>query len=188
MEGSMGTVNDKFHMYVWRGKGEWIGMALARSVDEARSVVLEDGEGDASTPIRSAACETIRTTMPEMFHRANGELVLTDSAELVEADAYLKTIQDKLKNAEAALTAAEQRAKELEEALRIVEWIMVGGRVQCPDCLSAQVEGHAVLCRIDEALRPTPEKARIRAEQEAMYKDCQKRAALAQPRTGSQTE
>lgn len=57
-------------------------------------------------------------------------------------------------------------------ALESVEWIMVNGRVQCPSCLESKDAGHSVLCLLDEALRPTAEKLKLREEQNAMYADC----------------
>lgn len=76
----------------------------------------------------------------------------------------------------------EADRKALLEALESVEWIMVNGRVQCPSCLSSREEGHHILCLVDEALRPTPEKAAIRADQEKMYADCKARAVIEQAR------
>jgi hypothetical protein len=57
-------------------------------------------------------------------------------------------------------------------ALEAVEWIMVNGRIQCPSCLHSQTEGHGVLCSLDEALRPTAEKANLREKQCALYAAC----------------
>jgi hypothetical protein len=57
-------------------------------------------------------------------------------------------------------------------ALESVEWIMVNGRVQCPSCLHSKEEGHGILCLIDEALRPTAQKLKLREEQESMYAAC----------------
>jgi hypothetical protein len=57
-------------------------------------------------------------------------------------------------------------------ALESVEWIMVDGRVQCPSCLKSREEGHGVLCLLDESLRPTAEKLKLREEQEALYTAC----------------
>ena len=59
-------------------------------------------------------------------------------------------------------------------ALERIEWIMVVGRIQCPACLHSKEEGHGVLCEIDEAMRPTAEKLKLRAEQEAMYAACKR--------------
>jgi len=59
------------------------------------------------------------------------------------------------------------------EALRLVEWIMVNGRIQCPACLHSKDEGHGVLCQIDEVLHSTAEKQRLRAEQNALYQQLQ---------------
>lgn len=54
------------------------------------------------------------------------------------------------------------------EALESVEWIMVKGRMQCPSCLESKDSGHGVLCLLDEALRPTSEKLKLREEQNAL--------------------
>lgn len=83
---------------------------------------------------------------------------------------------DELDEANERLGQAEQAAEKwriLNQrrliALEAVEWIMVNGRVQCPSCLHSQEEGHGVLCQLDEALRPTAEKLKLRAQQNALY-------------------
>ena len=60
--------------------------------------------------------------------------------------------------------------KLLLDALEDIEWIMVDGKVQCPSCLKPRENGHGILCKIDEALRPTAGKAKLRAGQNKLYK------------------
>lgn len=78
------------------------------------------------------------------------------------------------------------RAELAERALKSIEWIMVNGRTQCAACLHERKDGHGVLCEIDEALHPTPEKAEkaeLRRHQKELYA---KYDALSGPREGEQ--
>lgn len=98
-----------YHMYVWYDSLAYIAVAQARSVDEARALVLpEIGGGDGSCPEREKASKCVRETTPVIWHGANAEFVLTDSAEQREqADFYEKK-----------LAAADRYALERQKPLR----------------------------------------------------------------------
>lgn len=82
-----------YKMYVWRLQPDWIAVAHATSAESARVQILnEAGPADKSTPIRTAAMNTIRERNPEIFYRENAEFELTSSASLEEVDLYVETL------------------------------------------------------------------------------------------------
>jgi hypothetical protein len=111
-----------FHMYIWSVKHDFVAIAQAASVAEARELLISDqldaiGEsGDGSCQKRDEAREFVRTRNPEVFHYANAHFALTDSAELEEQEAETRRQS----------TRAEQQAEEnarLNSALReIQDW------------------------------------------------------------------
>jgi hypothetical protein len=119
-------------MYVWTKQPFFHAVAQALSVAEARDLLLEEiGGGDGSCPEREAAAKWVRKMQPTIFHRSNAEFSLTDSAELREQEAYVETLQAKIKSLESAASlpvdrgAAQQASQhqlshneELEEVRR----------------------------------------------------------------------
>jgi hypothetical protein len=87
----------QFHMYVWTKEPFFYAVAQARSVHEARTLMLEEvGSGDGSCPEREEAAKWIKEQQPFIFHRENATFALTDSAEQVEMSAYIEKLQQKL--------------------------------------------------------------------------------------------
>lgn len=88
----------QYHMYVWTKEPFFYAVAQAGSVDEARSLMLEEiGGGDGSCPERESAAEYVRERQPYIFHRSNATFGLTDSAELSEQIAHSEKLEKKLK-------------------------------------------------------------------------------------------
>jgi len=102
-------------MYVWREQHNWIAIAHARSVQEARDLVVEDshGEGDDSTPVRQRMIRTVREMNPEIHYRGCGEAVLQNSGELEEEKLYSETWKNRAEAAEARVQELEAVAKRL---------------------------------------------------------------------------
>ncbi len=94
-------------MYIWRGSRDYLVVAHAISLANARTLALEEanGEGDASTPVICRAIEAIRNHSPEIFYRENAEFVLTTSGEVEEQILYSETLSNKIKSLEAQLAA-----------------------------------------------------------------------------------
>jgi hypothetical protein len=96
------TPEPRWHMYVWTKQSFFHAVAQALNVAEARELLLEEiGGGDGSCPEREAAAKWVRENQPTIFHRSNAEFSLTDSAELREQEAYVETLQKKIKELEA---------------------------------------------------------------------------------------
>jgi hypothetical protein len=107
----------QFHMYVWTKEPFFYAVAQARTVDEARTLMLEEvGSGDGSCPEREKAAKWIREQQPYIFHRENATFALTDSAEQIEQMAYIEKLQKELKEASSA-----GRLQGLEEARELIE-------------------------------------------------------------------
>lgn len=102
-----------YKMYVWRKQPSWVVMVHATCVEEARKLALVEcnGDGDESTPVRSAALEQVRTMNPEVHYRTNAEFVLTDSAELQEMEAYAYVLGERIREltGKAGVTIEEYR-------------------------------------------------------------------------------
>ena len=106
-----------YKLYVWRRQPLYVVMVHATSIARARELALEEskGCGDDSTPVRRQAYDAVRTTTPEMHYREVAEFVLTDSAELQEAEHEI----DELKALLAlALTLGKTYRTEELEALK----------------------------------------------------------------------
>ncbi len=88
-----------YKMYVWRMQPTFTAMAHARSVEEARRLVLEDSgsPGDESTPMRKLGIDFVMERNPEIFQREVAEFVLTDSAELQEMEEYCQVLSERLR-------------------------------------------------------------------------------------------
>lgn len=98
-----------YKCYVWVDRGgRWVAMAHARSVQEARSLAIEDatgvlGEADWSTPVTADMIAMIRNSTPAIHYRGNAETVLTSSGQLEETSLYVETLQARVKLLESAL-------------------------------------------------------------------------------------
>ena len=78
----------QYKAYIWRDRLQYLVIAHAISVAHARDMAIEEcrGSGDLSTPIRQQALKNVTENTPEIFYREVAEFVLTDSAELREAE------------------------------------------------------------------------------------------------------
>jgi hypothetical protein len=75
------------HMYVWQQQPFFIAIAQAANGAEARRLVLEQiGDAGERAPERERARKFIMTNTPTVWHNANAEFALTDSAELAESE------------------------------------------------------------------------------------------------------
>ena len=115
--------SQSYKLYVWRKQPLYVVMAHATSIARARELALEEskGCGDDSTPVRRQAYEAVRTTAPEIHYRENAEFVLTDSAELQEAEHEIEELKVLLTSALSLLGDDGLRRQErmfLREAVR----------------------------------------------------------------------
>jgi hypothetical protein len=98
-----------YKMYVWRdGKGRWMAVAHARTVQEARQLVIEDatsvlGEADWSTPVTADMLRVVREVGPQIHYRGNAEAVLTSNGQLEETELYVETLKARIGLLEAAI-------------------------------------------------------------------------------------
>jgi len=100
------------HMYVWSRPPSFIAIAQAKSVAQARELVLQEiGSGsDGSCPERDKAWAYVTANTPGIWHGPNAEFALTDSAELTEVEAYAESKEREIKS-------LLQRNEELERQL-----------------------------------------------------------------------
>jgi hypothetical protein len=98
------------HMYVWSKAVCFLAAVQAENVNAARKLLLEeiDGSGDGSCPERMAAEKEIREFQPKIFHRANAEFALTESAELREVETENEKLRKQLVEATASLAKARE--------------------------------------------------------------------------------
>ena len=155
-------------------------------VDEFAHVLRGELDAEAMEKI-----EALGKELEERGPMTNREKAIEDVAKAINIhgvtcfDGYFNERENELFEYAATQRELVYDLRELNQrrilALESVEWIMVNGRTQCPSCLSSQDVGHSVLCVLDEALRPTAEKLKIRETENAMYKaaaDCTTRLAL----------
>ncbi len=73
-------------MYVWRGKGDYLAVAIASSIAESRNMVLQEISkvGCESMPVCGRAIKDVQENTPIIFLRSNAEFVLSNSGELEE--------------------------------------------------------------------------------------------------------
>ena len=96
----------QFHMYVWSVKPDFVAIAQASSVAEARELLISNrvdaiGEsGDGSCHKRDEAREFVREFQPDIYHYPNAHFALTDSAELEEQEAETRRQSDRADKAE----------------------------------------------------------------------------------------
>jgi hypothetical protein len=111
------TASAKMHMFVWLGAPMFLAVAQARSVAEARELLLDEiGAGsDGSCPERERAAKFVKEKGPSIWHGPNAEFALTDSAEVRELEVNWKKAEDELKRLRAAPSPAPStdRAGEL---------------------------------------------------------------------------
>lgn len=100
------------HMYVWLGLASFLAVAQASSVAEAREKMLEEigPGGDGSCPERDKAREHVRQHTPVIWRGVNAEFAMTDSANLIEADAECQTLRGRIKELEAREQEARKEA------------------------------------------------------------------------------
>jgi hypothetical protein len=100
-------------MFVWTALPEWVAVAQAPTLEEAREAVLKEigTSHDGPCPARERADTHVRTKNPSIWYGTNAEFALTDSAELEEQELHSRTME---KRAE----VAEQDRERLSEALR----------------------------------------------------------------------
>lgn len=98
-----------YKMFIWRDGINWIVIAHAKSIAEARQLAIdESGAADDSSPIRKQALEAVQSAQPCIYYGANCEFLLTDSGQLQEADQYVMTQGRKISTLEA--TIVEQKS------------------------------------------------------------------------------
>jgi len=92
-------------MYVWQIRPKFLAVAQATSIEEARGMFnFELGTGgDGSCPIRDQAREFIKRANPGIWYGNNAEFVLTDSAELEEAEAEIVGLRGEIVRLKEAL-------------------------------------------------------------------------------------
>lgn len=78
----------QMHMYVWRLPSSFVAVAQAKSVAEARRLVLNEiGDERNTDSVRTRARQLVMENVPTIWNYANAEFTITDSAELRLADA-----------------------------------------------------------------------------------------------------
>jgi hypothetical protein len=88
--GRLTAIKRKVHMYCWAWEPSFLAVAQAENVEAARAMALREiGEegGDGSCPERDKARNFVRDNTPAIWYGNNAEFVLTDNAELREAEA-----------------------------------------------------------------------------------------------------
>jgi delta 1-pyrroline-5-carboxylate dehydrogenase len=94
------------NLHIWRDHFSFLAIAHARSVDHARTLLLngELGEsGDGTCPERDRARKIVQTETPELWQNATEAFVLTDSAELREQEEHSERLKKLADQLEAAL-------------------------------------------------------------------------------------
>lgn len=95
---------ENYKLFVWQHRHQFVAMAHARSVAEARQAIWdEDGTTDASVPIHAEMHRMVREEGPTIFRGVTAYAVLTDSAELEESDEYRETQRKRILELEAQL-------------------------------------------------------------------------------------
>lgn len=112
----------RLKMYVWSQKPEYLAVALASSVEEARARIMQEvGEsGDGSCPVRDRARGRILSETPTIWFFSNAEFALTDSAEVEEQEDLNCKLQ--ADNARLAAQVSEMQpllGKERDEIARL---------------------------------------------------------------------
>ena len=72
----------KMRMYVWVGHGDFLAVAHAETVEEARALVLDEigPITNLSSLERASAAEWVRENTPTIWRKQNAEFTLTDMA------------------------------------------------------------------------------------------------------------
>lgn len=98
-----------FKMYCWSNRYSFLAVAHARSVAQARELLLlEIGDsGDGSCPERDKARRQVLEEAPEIWMGPNAEFTLSDSAELQEQILLTQTLEARLHEATQPVLARE---------------------------------------------------------------------------------
>lgn len=109
------TCDKQYHMYVWTKEPFFYAVAQAKTVNEARMLMLEEiGAGDGSCPEREKAFTWIHDNNPTIYHRENATFGLTDSAELREVEDYCEKMQKRAKSTETECDSLKQELDALK--------------------------------------------------------------------------
>lgn len=108
------------HFYCWSLQPKFIAVAQAKSVAEARHLVLTQiGETlDGSCPERAKAYEYVVKNTPAIWHFAQAEFALTDSAELEEQEAYSEQLNKRIQELESALASSNLQLEIIRRCVR----------------------------------------------------------------------
>lgn len=142
-----------YHMHVWHDPLRFLAVANARSIEEARKLVLATDlgdSGDGSCPEHDLARKAILEMHPTIWHRGNAEFALKDSAELREQEEYSRVKSAEAERLRGLLRGALEKIEPFER-----KWLSTHSRAMTASTLGEQrfAELAEVAAKIREALK-----------------------------------